>query len=60
MLEVDFGVVKPEVTASAAEDLLAVRMMFGVVCDPPVCGKGSAPSGTAEYPLIQLRVESTH
>lgn len=60
MLKVDVGVVKQRVTASAAEDLFAVRMMFGVMCNPPVRGKGSAPAGTAEYPLIQLRVESTY
>lgn len=60
VLEVDVGVVKQRVTASAAEDLFAVRMMFGVMCNPPVRGKGSAPAGTAEYPLIQLGAESAY
>lgn len=56
-----FGVVKQRVTEPVAENLLAVRITFGITMyNHPVRVNRSAAAGTAKYQLIKFRVESTY
>lgn len=52
---------KQRVIASVAENLLALRVMFGItMCNDSVLVNRSATTGTAKYQFIKFRVESTY